>query len=474
MIIKHLSTFLSILLYSTSPSSSPIRDSYIINMPMHVDLNTSGSFIVSMSESTINDNDTVSIEFDDCFVLHDSHGKNDINGTILNPNISFDSQNNNEQTIYYQFDSFGAGDWNGELNVKISLEQKEESGVLLDGTSINNILKTLNPDVITFAHNYNNENYLYDLSSAQDESILLYSNNNEVIISNRNENRIKANNDMSNLFSHLDITTINNLNYVDMSNCENMSKMFQMCENLPSIDVSSFNTTNVKDMSYMFNACHKCTSIIGLENFDVSNVENLSHFLNDNRALLTVPDLTLWNISNKCKDISYMMSSIAYTAGRNGMSKWPTTEVDYTSWDVSGVNNMSHAFYNAFMLTTLNLTGWDTSNVTDMSSMFEMYDNTDKSRLATIKGIESFNISNVINMDRMFYECRNLSANFSSWIPTNIESLVETFYDTRKLDLSAFENWNTLFSKDNVNYKDCFGSYAGYNVNKTYKPSWYQ
>lgn len=475
MIFKYLSTILTVLLSATSLSSAPIGDSYTISMPLHIDLSDSGSFNVELVDSNLSNNDSIELHFDDSFILKDIHGKPDITGNITNGYVCFNQDNQNSKTVYYTVNNASVGQWNGNLNVSISLNRKQPSNALIDGNSINQILTELNPTTISFSHENINGNYLYDLSTAQDESILLYMNGSDAIITNKQDIPIIANQDMSSTFRFLNVTAINNLDYIDMSNCTNTSKMFEWAKNVISLDVGSMNTSNVTDMSSMFENMHACTTIIGLENFDVSNVTSIAHLLSYDIALSTIPNLGGWNITNKCKDISYAFNSIGYTASKNNTSKWlDTITYDYSNWDVSNVENMSHAFANAFKLKTLDLSGWDTSNVTDMSYMFDMTDSINKSYLATIYGLADFDVSNVTNMDYMFHECRSLSADLSSWNPISLLTIKHCYENTRNLDIRPLENWTDIIVNNNVNYENCFDNFSCYSIQRNFKPSWYK
>lgn len=468
MNIKYLNTILSIILLSYSPNSTPIRDSYTIEMPTHLDLSDSGSFNIKLVEN-LTEGDTVNISFDDTFTLTDAHGKDDITGSLNVTSVSFNEDDVSDKTINYVIDNLSAGDWSGNIDVTISLDRSVETNVLKDGETINGYLKTLSPTSILFSHDEISGDYSYDLSSAKDESILLYMNGTQAIITNNSKELIKMNNDMSYLFANLSITKIENLSYLDTSECEDMSHMFENCTAIKTLDVSSLDTSSVINMSYMFASMSKCTTITGLDSFDVSNVVDLSYLLYNNLKLTSVPDLSGWDITNKCKNIAYMMANIAYTPKRNGYSKWPSS-VDYSGWDVSGVTNMSGTFRNAFMLNSLNISGWDTSKVKDMSHMFEMDDTTERSRLASIIGLDSLDVSAVEDMSYMFKECRSLSSDFSSWRPTSVTSLAYTFSGNRKLDLHTFDCWPDYIDLSNIDTTNCFSSYAGSEVDKTYIP----
>lgn len=466
MNIKYLETLLSVLLYS-STSLTPLNDTYTISMPMHLDLNNSGSFNVKILDSSISASDEINIKFSDTFELKDSHGKPSIFGTTSNNMVKFNNNDLTQKEVKYKVENVSAGNWSGNLHVSVSVNRKAESNVFIDGPSINNILKLLNPSTITFSHTQSGT-YLYDLSTAKDESILLYKNGNEVIIANNKNVPIKANKNMSSLFSNLDVETINHLEYIDMSACESMSRMFQSCEYLEELDVSSFDTSNVNDMSYMFEFMHSLTNLTGLENFKVSNVTTFAHLLNDDMALQSVPDLSNWNVSSKCTNLSNMLSYVAYETGKKDTSKWPTT-VDYSNWVVDNVTNMSGLFRNAFNITTLNLSGWNTQNVTDISYMFEMDDPNLRSRLATISGIEDFDVRKVSNMENAFYNCISLTStnSFEEWKPSSLTNLCNAFYGCKKLDLHDFDDWENYFDIDEIDYDNCFGGIS------TYKPDWY-
>ena len=473
MIIKYLSTFLTVILTSISSASTPIGDSYTISMPLHIDLCDSGSFNVEVVDNNLSDDDTIDLYFDDSFVLSDIHGKPDVTGSITNSHISFNSSDQTTKTVYYDVGNLGVGQWRGNINVSISLDRKAQGNILLDGKTINSILNELNPTTISFSHSEIAGNYLYDLSTAQDESILLYKNGNEVIITNKINEPIMANEDMSNLFRNVKASSINHLEYIDMSNCTNMSSMFEWCSNLNSLDVSSFNTSNVVDMSYMFENMQTCKSLIGLENFDVTNVETIAHLICHCYGLTSVPDLSGWTITDKCKDISYAFAGVAYQNAVKNTSKWPES-YDLSNWDVSNVTNMAYAFSNAFSLKSLDLSGWNTSNVVDMNSMFRMEDSINKSQLVTVYGLENFNVSNVTDMSFIFYQCRQLAVDLSSWNPTNLEKLDKAFYDTRYLNLRPLEAWSDIIANNAVTYSDCFNNYSGYYTERNYKPSWYK
>lgn len=447
MVSKYINLFLKTFLVGATSLCPPITESYKLYIPEHLNLLTSGSFDVAVEG--LNETDILNLCFDDTFTLTDCHGKGTIEGNITNPTISFNTENMDTKTIYYSVDNASVGEWNGTLNLSISLDVQEENNTLIDGISLNSIFSQLNPSAITFSHDNLGDNYLYDLSSSNNESILLFQFGNECIITNCNDSPIVANVDMSHIFDSLNVETINNINYLDTSNCENLS--------------------------YAFNNIANCTAINGLEQLDVSNVTSFSHLLSGDINLTSVPNLSNWNITDKCTDLSYMFDSICYVPTVNGSSRWPET-YDCSKWDVSCVSDMTHTFANAFSLVRLDLSGWNTSNVTSMNGMFKMKDNTEKSKLVSIIGIGDFDVSKVTDMEDIFYMCRFMdgSNKLSNWTPTSVTNLKNAFYDVRYFNLHELDDWGQYLSGRKVTMNSCFGGNPGYYTDKGYKPSWYK
>ena len=73
------------------------------------------------------------------------------------------------------------------------------------------------------------------------------------------------------------------------------------------------------------------------------------------------------------------------------------------TWDVSKVTNMNRMFYYCLNLTKLNISNWDVSNVTVMNYMFYDCEN-----LTELK-IDNWDVSNVTKMSYMFDYCSRLN-----------------------------------------------------------------
>ena len=88
---------------------------------------------------------------------------------------------------------------------------------------------------------------------------------------------------------------------------------------------------------------------------------------------------------------------------------------DMSNWDVSNVSDMSRMFYEASSFNQ-NMDGWDVSNVTDMSRMFY--------RLTSFnQDIGGWDVSNVTNMMYMFYKTSSFNQDIGRWNVSNVTDM---------------------------------------------------
>lgn len=70
------------------------------------------------------------------------------------------------------------------------------------------------------------------------------------------------------------------------------------------------------------------------------------------------------------------------------------------NWNVSNVSNMEYLFYNCKIDNLNPISNWDVSNVTNMNFMFG-----ECRSLTNTSGINNWDITNVTSFYRMFSEC---------------------------------------------------------------------
>ena len=171
-----------------------------------------------------------------------------------------------------------------------------------------------------------------------------------------------------------------------IKNVVNWSNMFKDCSLLLSIkDNYSMDNIDVTDMSYMFSRCSK------LENIDIhcktNKVTNMSSMFSCCSSLITLPDISKWNIDN-VTDMSSMFCSCSSLKTLPDISKWNTKNVttmcnmfcsctsltklpDISNWNTNNVNNMSCMFYNCKSLLSLpDISKWNTKKANTMQMFY--------------------------------------------------------------------------------------------------------
>ena len=105
--------------------------------------------------------------------------------------------------------------------------------------------------------------------------------------------------DMSELFASLDIKNID-ISRWDVSNVENMEKMFYKCMCLKTTgDLSNWNVSKVKNTDLMFSRCVVLDNIGDISNWDISNIKDTHGMFEHCRRLSQIGNLFKWkNKSN--------------------------------------------------------------------------------------------------------------------------------------------------------------------------------
>jgi len=157
---------------------------------------------------------------------------------------------------------------------------------------------------------YDNAEYIYDISSLQDKSVMAYMINNgdDTYTTYINtEGKVKANSNSSWLFGRFEkLTAIEGLENLDTSEVMDMHSMFVLCGNLTTLDLSHFDTSQVTDMLYLFNGCSSLTTL-NVSNFNTSNVTGMFRMF-ERCSSLTTLDVSNFDTKN-VTDMSFMFSN---------------------------------------------------------------------------------------------------------------------------------------------------------------------
>ena len=214
----------------------------------------------------------------------------------------------------------------------------------------------------------------------------------------------------SSMFKGAKITSLDLSNW-DTSKAASMNQLFNGCTSLTSVNMSGWQFNNDCSISSMFNSTSNLKTIIGHENWDLSNVKDCGLlFYNSGIEELNV---TNWNMSGKGSTNGvFQNSKLSNLIGSENLIN--------STW-----SSLPSIFNGCTSLTTLDVSNWDISNVTEMTSLFCNCTN-----LQTIKGLENWNTSSVYSIVDMFKNCKALSdfPNIQNWNLSNCAQFDGLFY----------------------------------------------
>ena len=216
-----------------------------------------------------------------------------------------------------------------------------------------------------------------------------------------------------------DITTT--LEDWDVSEVTNMSGMFYGCSSLTNLTpLANWDVSNVTSMYYMFAGCSSLRDLNALANWEVSSVESMGNMFDGCSNLTDLSPLAVWDVSNVAN-----MSGMFY-----GCSNLTDLSA-LTNWDVSKVTNTSGMFYGCSSLTDLSaLTNWRAYNVTDMRGMFYGCSN-----LTDLDALKYWEVSSVTSMGGMFQNCSSLTdlSALADWDVSSVTNMSRMFYGCSNL-----------------------------------------
>lgn len=145
-------------------------------------------------------------------------------------------------------------------------------------------------------------------------------------------------------------------------------------------------------------------------------------------------DVSYLDIS-KCTTATYMFAFSPKLKQIKGLNRL----------DFSHIKNMCALFTGCKSLEELDVTGWNTERVTDMGAVFMNCYN-----LKTIRGLETWNTSNVRYMTSMFsygvsysHNGKLKNINLSTWDVSKVKDMSDMFYGCGSLEYLNVSGWNT-------------------------------
>ena len=254
-------------------------------------------------------------------------------------------------------------------------------------------------------------------------------------------------------FSHIfkgyrDVIQIIGLEDWDVSHVEDMSGMFAGCYNFNS-DLSKWDVSNVKDMRYMFEGCENFNC--DLSKWDVHHVEVMGGMFYYCREFNS--DLSKWNVSN-VKDMRYMFKGCKSL--KQIPSWYKNKGLNESIWNSRP--DMSRGTFGAKKVITTNEDlqnrihklyeqqgEGDTLDVSSLTNLIKCDDFSyifeGYSEVKQIIGLEDWDVSKVTNMRGMFHKCYDFNPDLSKWDVSNVVDMSYMFCDCYNFN-SDLSNWD--------------------------------
>ena len=134
--------------------------------------------------------------------------------------------------------------------------------------------------------------------------------------------------------------------------------------------------------------------------------------------------------------------------------------IDISQWDVSNVTNMECLFYGCENF-DCDLSNWNVKNVENTSFMFGRCENFKGN------GLEKWKFLKLNNSRSMFSGCKNFDCNLSNWDMSNVTDMHQMFFKCKKFKGIGLNKWKV---SNNLIYKHIFYECDSL-INK---PSWYK
>lgn len=167
-------------------------------------------------------------------------------------------------------------------------------------------------------------------------------------------------------------------------------------------DDSFANCTTLTSTAYWFYQLTKLTTITGIQNLKMDNVNDINSMFCDCESLtsLNLSSLNLGNVTNMHQMFE----------GCTGLEN-----ISFAGVNTENVTNMGDLFLNCRSLKTIDLSSFNTSKVTNMAYMFYRC-----TSLTTVYVSDSWTTANVTNSERMFERCNNIVGGMGTTFDENI------------------------------------------------------
>ena len=176
---------------------------------------------------------------------------------------------------------------------------------------------------------------------SDDSDIPLYMNINKYSKQDYSEISEKEKENTINKSTLLNI--FNNL-IIHKNNFTNLRQIFSGCRALLSLpDISIWNTNKTIDMSGLFNECISLKYLPDISKWNTDNVIDMSDIFCEGNSLISLPDISKWNTKNVI-EMSQIFSNCSSLLYLPDISKWNTDKVINMSGIFAGCLFFNYSF----------------------------------------------------------------------------------------------------------------------------------
>ena len=190
------------------------------------------------------------------------------------------------------------------------------------------------------------------------------------------------------------VTTIEHLENFDTSNVTDMSGMFYGLTKLKQADLGKLDTSNVENMSSMFK--NTAFENFNLANWDVKNVNNVFNMFNGTPAKSI--DVSGWQVDS-LDSVNMLFSGLSNLTSVKMFKDFknisnttylfmgtPIENIDTSDWNMSNVKNMFGMFAMMPNLSTVDASNWQLAEDADMTMIFSQDPSLKKLDLSKFSG----------------------------------------------------------------------------------------
>lgn len=305
-----------------------------VQIPKTVSLGNKTEQIYSISAvGNIEDNEyiTVALNKTDITMTNGSGSVSTATASLNNSNmVEFNNENGLNNSTFTSsngkvvFTETRAGNWSGTITFNVSLNRH-----IIDTTNI--YAKLYSDGSLIFSNSAKAEadkNLVKDYGNLKDTNYsTAWENEKTQIKSVTFINKVTPLNTEEWFANCSNLTVVNNLENLDLSQTDSLVRTFANCSSLTFLNLNLLDFSTIKNINSLCEGCTKLTSI-QMDKIDTKNLENSSYAFS--MTGIRDIDISSWNVE-KLKDASYMFALCGNLSVTGDLGRWkPSCAEDFS------------------------------------------------------------------------------------------------------------------------------------------------